>query len=73
VAGGADYKPTDTEVGLVHDDEEKLAQAETDYKNLMTKEVPSFNRVLTEHNVTPIATAGTPPTPSAADDASPRE
>ncbi len=58
VAGGADYKPTDTEVELARDVEQKLSQAETDYKNLMTKEVPAFNRTLMEHNVTPIVSAG---------------
>ena len=61
VAGGADYRPTDTEVELVHDLEQKLAKAVADYHTLMTKDLPAFNRVLVEHNVTPIVSAGPGP------------
>jgi hypothetical protein len=61
VSGGTNFKPTDTEVGLTHDLEQKLAQAEGDYKNLMEKEVPAFNKTLLEHKVTPIVATGAPP------------
>jgi hypothetical protein len=61
VAGGADYRPTDTEYGLVRDIEQELAKAEKDYNNLMTKEVPAFNHTLAEHNVTPIVSGGSQP------------
>ena len=61
VAGGTNWKPTDTEVELTRDLEKKLAQAGGDYKNLMEKEVPAFNKTLLEHKVTPIVTTGAPP------------
>ncbi|MGA7351544.1 MAG: hypothetical protein WBX06_10340, partial [Acidobacteriaceae bacterium] len=60
VAGGAEYRPTDTEYGLVRDIEKDLAKAEEDYKSLMTKEVPAFNRSLAERNITPIVSSSAP-------------
>ncbi|MGH9607023.1 MAG: WD40/YVTN/BNR-like repeat-containing protein [Terracidiphilus sp.] len=60
VAGGTDYKPTDVEVELTGQFEQQLAKAEVDYKNLMDKDVPAFNRTLGEHKVTPIVAAGAP-------------
>jgi hypothetical protein len=60
VAGGADYRPTDTEYELVRDIEKDLTNAEGDYKNLMTKEVPAFNHALAEHNITPIVASSAP-------------
>ncbi len=61
VAGGEDYRPTDTEAGLLGDIEQKLTQAESDYNNLMSKEVPAFNKTLAAHSVTPLAAGGAPP------------
>ena len=61
VAGGGDYRPTDTDVQLFADIEQKLAKAEADYNNLITKEVPAFNRTLLQHNITPVSDAGPPP------------
>lgn len=60
VAGGTDYAPTDVEYQLTKDLEQKLAKAEGDYRVLMTKEVPAFNRTLASHNLTPISDAGSP-------------
>ncbi len=60
VAGGAEYRPTETEYGLVHDIEKDMAKAEGDYKNLMTKEVPAFNHALAEQNMTPIVSSSEP-------------
>jgi photosystem II stability/assembly factor-like uncharacterized protein len=60
VAGGIDSKPTDTEVELTHDLEQKLTKAEADYNQLMTKEMPAFNRTLTEHSVAPVVSTGAP-------------
>jgi len=57
VAGGAEYRPTDTEYGLVKDMETELAKAEGDYGSLMKTEVPAFNHALAEHNVTPLVSA----------------
>ncbi len=61
VAGGTDFKPTDTEVELTGQLEQQLTKAEGDYKNLMEKEVPAFNKTLMEHKVTPIVATGEPP------------
>ena len=44
VAGGTDFRPTDTEVQLAHEYEQELAKDEGDYHNLMTKDLPAFNR-----------------------------
>ncbi|HEX4007792.1 MAG TPA: hypothetical protein VHX60_16580 [Acidobacteriaceae bacterium] len=60
VAGGADYAPTDTEMQLLGEIEQQLTKAEGDYNGLMTKDVPSFNRTLLEHKLTPISAAGAP-------------
>ena len=60
VAGGTDFRPTDTEVTLAHQYEQDLTKAEGDYHNLMTNELPAFNHALLEHNTTPIATTGAP-------------
>lgn len=60
VAGGTDFRPTDTETALAHQFEEDLAKAEGSYHTLMTTDLPAFNRTLMEHNVTPIATIGAP-------------
>ncbi len=46
VAGGADFAPTDTSVGVMEGIEKDLANARADYKRLMEQEVPAFNRVL---------------------------
>src|ERR1700689_5467066 len=60
VAGGPDFRPTDTQYELVRDLEKDLTKAEGDYKNLMTKEVPAFNHALAEHNITPIVASCAP-------------
>jgi photosystem II stability/assembly factor-like uncharacterized protein len=44
VAGGADFPPTDTSVNLTEGIEKDLNQAKTDYRSLMERDVPAFNR-----------------------------
>ena len=48
VAGGADYKPTDTSVGILADIEKDLAAARAAYKALLEKDLPAFNKTMTE-------------------------
>ncbi len=48
VAGSADDKPTDTAVGLLQDIEKDLDAAKAEYKALMEKEVPAFNKMILE-------------------------
>jgi hypothetical protein len=46
VAGGADFAPTDTSVGLIEGVEKDLNAVKVDYKTLMEREVPAFNRAI---------------------------
>jgi photosystem II stability/assembly factor-like uncharacterized protein len=46
VSGGADFPPTDTSVNVMEGIETDLNTAKTDYKNLMDRDVPAFNRVI---------------------------
>jgi photosystem II stability/assembly factor-like uncharacterized protein len=46
VAGGADFPPTDTSVGLLETIEKDLNVAKTDYKKVMDQDVPAFNRAI---------------------------
>ena len=46
VSGGADFPPTDTSVSLMESIEKDLNGAKTDYRNLMDREVPAFNRAI---------------------------
>jgi hypothetical protein len=46
VSGGADFPPTDTSVNVMESIEKDLKAAKTDYKNLMDRDVPAFNRAI---------------------------
>jgi hypothetical protein len=54
VSGGADFPPTDTSVNTMESIEKDLNAAKADYKNLMDREVPAFNRAL-GGAITPLA------------------
>lgn len=66
VAGGTDFRPTDTEVTLAHQYEQDLSKSEADYHDLMTKDISAFNHTLVEHNTIPIVTS-TPPASAPSD------
>ena len=55
VAGGADYGPTDTARSLTEMIEKDLAGAQAEYRTLMDKDVPAFNKSLTASGMTPVA------------------
>ena len=55
VAGGADYGPTDTSRNLTAMIEKELAAAKTEYRALIDKDVPAFNRSLAANGVTPVS------------------
>jgi photosystem II stability/assembly factor-like uncharacterized protein len=55
VAGGADYAPTDTALSLTDMIEKDLAGAKAEYKTLMEKDLPAFNKALAASGVTPIS------------------
>ena len=46
VSGGADFPPTDTSVNVMESIERDLNAAKADYKSLMEREVPAFNRAI---------------------------
>jgi hypothetical protein len=55
VAGGMDFGPTETSRMLLDMIEKDLATATAEYRNLMDKEVPGFNRAMGEHGITPLS------------------
>ena len=67
VAGGADWAPTAEELSELGEIEKDLATAKSNYDNLYDKELPAFNRSLSEHSISPLAT--TAPVSSDAGDA----
>lgn len=54
VAGGADYRPTDTAHQLLAVIEKALNAARTDYSTLVKQDVPAFNRGISG-NLKPIS------------------
>jgi len=46
VAGGADFPPTDTSLSVLETIERDLNGARADYKTVMDRDVPSFNRAI---------------------------
>jgi len=65
VAGSGDYGPTEAAIGLVLDLEKQLQlhAVEADYKSVMEKDVPAFNRQIEGSGLAPLKTTGAPPTP----------
>lgn len=59
VAGGADFAPTAANLEVLAVIEKDLTAVQTDYRNLIEKEIPGFNRSLAGHGITPL-TAGVP-------------
>jgi hypothetical protein len=45
-AGGADYRPTDTQGAVLETIEKDLNAARADYRALLDKDVPAFNRAM---------------------------
>jgi hypothetical protein len=64
VAGGADYGPTETAIGLVLGLENQLHEVQAQFKNLMDKDVPAYNSSLAGTGISPLST--TPPSKPAA-------
>ncbi len=54
VAGGSDFPPTDTSVGVMEGLEKDLTTVKTDYRRLMEQDVPAFNRSVAA-GMTPLA------------------
>jgi hypothetical protein len=64
VAGTADYGPTETGQALVFDLERQLAAVTVQYKGLMEKDIPSYNRSIVGSGLEPLKTDGAPPPPA---------
>ena len=60
VAGGADFAPTPASLEVLQSIEKSLSEATADYQNLMTQQLPAFDRTLTQQGITPL-TAAMPP------------
>ena len=60
VAGGADFAPTPASLEVLQNIEKSLSQAAADYQNLMTQEVPAFDRSLAQQGITPLTAAMSP-------------
>jgi photosystem II stability/assembly factor-like uncharacterized protein len=58
-AGGADYRPTETQVQVLAEIEKQLTQARADYKAAVEKEVPAFNAAMKGKGIPPITAGGT--------------
>jgi photosystem II stability/assembly factor-like uncharacterized protein len=54
VAGGANFPPTDTSVGTMEGIEKDLNAVRAEYKTLMERDVPAFNRAIAAGGVTPL-------------------
>ena len=57
VHGGADLGPTDTSMTMLQAIEKDMNAAQVEYRGLMDKDVPAFNRWLAEKGMTPLAAA----------------
>jgi len=53
-SGGADYAPTETAFGLVHDLESQLRAVKEQYRKLMDVEVPAYNRAAQAQGLQPL-------------------
>jgi len=57
VAGGSNFKPTETAVNLVSELEKELGSVQAEYRNLMEAQIPEFNRALAASGLTPLTAA----------------
>jgi hypothetical protein len=57
VAGGTDFAPTKTSYEVLEGIEKNLKAAQADYRALLEKEMPEFNRAMLTGGVTPVMTA----------------
>ncbi len=64
VAGTGDYGPTETGTAMVLDLERQLQAVQAEYKSLMDKDIPAYNKSITGSGVAPLKTTGAPPAPA---------
>ena len=63
VAGGTDFGPTETSLSIFQSIDADLSAVKAEFRSLMEKDVPAFNRAVSEKGITPLA-VGMPPAPS---------
>ncbi len=54
VAGGADFAPTDTQIGLLQEYETEMSGVDTAYQGLLKNDLPILNRSLEQDSVVPV-------------------
>ena len=54
-AGGADYRPTDTQRAVLETIEADLTAAKTDYQRVMDNDVAGFNKLAPGRGLKPLA------------------
>ena len=64
VQGSGDWGPTETAVGLVLDLERQLQAVQAEYKSVMDRDVPAFNRSIAGSGMTPLQVTAAPGTPA---------
>jgi photosystem II stability/assembly factor-like uncharacterized protein len=57
VAGGTDYRPTDTSVAVLETIEKDLAGAKADYAALLKTQIPAFNKAIAGTGLKPIVSS----------------
>jgi hypothetical protein len=55
VAGGTDFGPTETSLSIFQSLDSELNTVKSEFRTLMDKEVPAFNRLVSDKGVTPLA------------------
>ena len=58
VAGGADFKPTQTQLGLLKEFEATVDAADVDLQRILDSDLPTFNRALETNKIAPLVAAG---------------
>jgi hypothetical protein len=64
VAGGTDFGPTETSLAVFQSIDSDLTAVKSEFRTLMDKDVPVFNRTVSDKGITPLA-VGAPDTNSA--------
>jgi photosystem II stability/assembly factor-like uncharacterized protein len=64
VQGSGDWGATETAIGLVLDLEKTLDKVKGEYKSVMDKDVPAYNKSIEGTGLKPLATTGAPPPPA---------
>ena len=63
VQGSGDWGATETAIGLVLDLEKTLEKVKGEYKTVMEKDVPGYNKAIEGTGLKPLPTTGAPPPP----------